>query len=570
MLRNSATISDRLRRIFSDLSSFVGEDESSRASPVYESRDRDSFLKRVHSFRSSLWFAKPRWLSPVVCARYGWENIGVDLLQCAGCKSVLVVRTPSSFDPVIYDACQKRLEDQLKKAAHHPCCTWPSCPTNEVVMLAIVGGCSQTDVVEGFINTTLQLVSVGKDLPVIEDTCLNVTESDVAALCCLVQNSPKFSHDAEIPCALQSAVLLALSGWCLSDGSKPLSGCTSVKCSLCMRQPGLWNYKSITDVEDQASSGDSDVESSLDCQANTAQHSDVQNAGVDFLSDKVDDQVLMYDNSGKYSEPRDVSFQAAREEFLSLATADECSDLQKLVSEDVQVVGDAQDRLSRSGSDDDEPCSPPVVCDTHCDRESSIKDIPGVNDTDDNGGHHELADLAQLASKHSMSTDVDKTDDFRESLDVVDNVTCAELPVTSPVTVEEEKPSIRDVGEIEEVTVVKSSGDSDVLDVCPEFASTSHHIETKLSVLGSDIEETTIDSKEKPIIPCNTPDGNDPGKLISSDLVEHVDDEHVVAKVELTESGVHCAEYIESLLQKNSAEDVESEEMMLDVSSTLR
>ena len=384
MQKNSTTISERLQGILSDLSSFVGQDSSSAALPVCESRDRDSFVKRVHSFQTSSWFAKPRWLSPVTCARYGWINVDVDLLRCVGCQSVLVIRTPSSFDPAVYDACQKRLEDQLKRAAHHACCTWPSCPTPEVIILTHNGGSSQAVVVEDFVYKAQLLYSVGKDLPAVEQSCLNVTESDITGLCSLVRNSPQFQHDEEIPGALQSAVLLALTGWNLSNGGKVFPGCTSVQCLLCMRQPGLWNYISITDSNDRVPNVEShnNAEPVLDHQMNTEKESeDVPSAG---------------------SHSPDMDFQES-----------------VVTSRDAEAIHDTQDRLpSFSCKDDDEPCSLAMNSDiddgegitddmSDIDEHGDHSDEPDVADSDESGDHSDVPDMADSDEDSSSSNTPD-------------------------------------------------------------------------------------------------------------------------------------------------------------------
>lgn len=47
------------------------------------------------------WFAKPPWLSPLVCARYGWKNTGVDCLHCVSCGKYISGRIPSTRNPTV-------------------------------------------------------------------------------------------------------------------------------------------------------------------------------------------------------------------------------------------------------------------------------------------------------------------------------------------------------------------------------------------------------------------------------------------------------------------------------------
>jgi hypothetical protein len=44
--------------------------------------DRGDLLARLQTFKSSTWFAKPAPISPVECARRGWQNKGPDLVVC--------------------------------------------------------------------------------------------------------------------------------------------------------------------------------------------------------------------------------------------------------------------------------------------------------------------------------------------------------------------------------------------------------------------------------------------------------------------------------------------------------
>lgn len=44
------------------------------------------------------WAAKPRVLSPLMCARYGWINVGCDMLKCSSCQAFLCASLPSALD----------------------------------------------------------------------------------------------------------------------------------------------------------------------------------------------------------------------------------------------------------------------------------------------------------------------------------------------------------------------------------------------------------------------------------------------------------------------------------------
>lgn len=77
----------------------------------------EDFLNRLHSFHSPVnWFAKK--VSPLECCRYGWQNIGIDKLQCATCRAVLVHKGDES-----QDSQGNNFEEQLH-LAHDEHCEW--------------------------------------------------------------------------------------------------------------------------------------------------------------------------------------------------------------------------------------------------------------------------------------------------------------------------------------------------------------------------------------------------------------------------------------------------------------
>ena len=59
---------------------------------------KNVFLNHVNALA---WFAKPPWLSPPNCARYGWENVAADVLRCVGCKAHISGHMPPAYQPVV-------------------------------------------------------------------------------------------------------------------------------------------------------------------------------------------------------------------------------------------------------------------------------------------------------------------------------------------------------------------------------------------------------------------------------------------------------------------------------------
>ncbi|KAK3161229.1 hypothetical protein QOZ80_1BG0074190 [Eleusine coracana subsp. coracana] len=59
--------------------------------------DRADLMRRLASFKAMTWFAKPKVISPVNCARRGWINIEPDVITCEACGARLLFSTPSSW-----------------------------------------------------------------------------------------------------------------------------------------------------------------------------------------------------------------------------------------------------------------------------------------------------------------------------------------------------------------------------------------------------------------------------------------------------------------------------------------
>lgn len=65
--------------------------------PVCRPWDRGDLMKRLATFKSMTWFAKPKVVSAVNCARRGWVNVDVDIIACEACGARLFFTTPSSW-----------------------------------------------------------------------------------------------------------------------------------------------------------------------------------------------------------------------------------------------------------------------------------------------------------------------------------------------------------------------------------------------------------------------------------------------------------------------------------------
>ncbi|WCJ22016.1 C3HC zinc finger-like [Euphorbia peplus] len=65
--------------------------------PLCRPWDRGDLMRRMATFKSMTWFAKPKVVSAVNCARKGWVNLDVDIIGCEACGSRLLFSAPSSW-----------------------------------------------------------------------------------------------------------------------------------------------------------------------------------------------------------------------------------------------------------------------------------------------------------------------------------------------------------------------------------------------------------------------------------------------------------------------------------------
>ncbi|CAK7323147.1 unnamed protein product [Dovyalis caffra] len=73
------------------------------SAPLCRPWDRGDFMRRLATFKSMTWFAKPKAnilsevVSAVNCARRGWINLDTDIIACEACGARLLFSTPSSW-----------------------------------------------------------------------------------------------------------------------------------------------------------------------------------------------------------------------------------------------------------------------------------------------------------------------------------------------------------------------------------------------------------------------------------------------------------------------------------------
>ncbi|XVF49332.1 hypothetical protein PTKIN_Ptkin04bG0002900 [Pterospermum kingtungense] len=138
--------------------------------PLCRPWDRGDLLKRLSTFKSMTWFAKPKVVDAVNCATRGWVNVDTDIIACESCGARLLFSTPPSWS-----------REQVEKAAlvfslkldsgHKLLCPWIDNACDE--RLAEFPPTMPADLVDKFrerSNLLLQLLA----LPVISPSAIEL------------------------------------------------------------------------------------------------------------------------------------------------------------------------------------------------------------------------------------------------------------------------------------------------------------------------------------------------------------------------------------------------------------
>ena len=73
------------------------ESAAQKAAPVAREcspGDRKDFQRRLATFKTGTWFAKPPSMAPVPCARRGWANVASDTIECESCGARVILKIP--------------------------------------------------------------------------------------------------------------------------------------------------------------------------------------------------------------------------------------------------------------------------------------------------------------------------------------------------------------------------------------------------------------------------------------------------------------------------------------------
>ncbi|PHT88732.1 hypothetical protein T459_10838 [Capsicum annuum] len=85
--------------------------------------DRDDLFRRMSTFKSMTWFAKPQAISAVNCARRGWVNVDMDTIACEACGSRMLFSTPPSWTQQQVDKAASVFSLKLD-SGHKLLCPW--------------------------------------------------------------------------------------------------------------------------------------------------------------------------------------------------------------------------------------------------------------------------------------------------------------------------------------------------------------------------------------------------------------------------------------------------------------
>ncbi|XP_040031299.2 zinc finger C3HC-type protein 1 [Gasterosteus aculeatus] len=223
-----------------------------------EATNKEAFFSRVESYSCLKWAGKPRALSPLMCARYGWINIGCDMLKCSSCYVFLCASLQPTLDFKKYGSRVAEISRQLQ-TQHEKFCPWPDfpCPERFWLVPASEPSALLTAFLERFQSTCL----LAQQLPAMKPEQLksmSLTEDVISVVLQLIEDEQKRKGGS--PCSESLAVqvaacIVSLCGWAGSPTLQTMN-LPILTCSYCMRKVGLWNFHQM---EGMGSDGDTSL-----------------------------------------------------------------------------------------------------------------------------------------------------------------------------------------------------------------------------------------------------------------------------------------------------------------------
>ncbi|CAH1784193.1 unnamed protein product, partial [Owenia fusiformis] len=256
------------KKILNILSSFLHQEEYStdlnssgdgsfinEKSPMNlgATQSKEAYFQRVQTFSMITWVAKPADLSPLHCARYGWENVDNDILRCVTCKAVLSAKLPENYDPEIYEECCENIGQSIVHS-HQQLCPWSVNPSP--LHFAAIPLEDKTVAADQYLNRFKSLIQMGEKIPALQLNSLvkeggaNMKQKLLeATMSSLIEETTSSNEEIVGNCAV-----LALTGWC-NNGTRDSQ---IITCKYCCRHIGLWSYISAGCNNAQSTTEDED------------------------------------------------------------------------------------------------------------------------------------------------------------------------------------------------------------------------------------------------------------------------------------------------------------------------
>uniref|UniRef100_A0A3P9I193 Zinc finger, C3HC-type containing 1 n=1 Tax=Oryzias latipes TaxID=8090 RepID=A0A3P9I193_ORYLA len=219
-----------------------------------EATNKEAFFSRVESYSCLRWAGKPRALSPLMCARYGWINVGCDMLKCSSCQAFLCASLQPTLDFKKYESRIAEILRQLQ-TQHEKFCPWPDFPCPERFWL--VPASEPSTLLAAFLERFQSACLLAQQLPAMRPEQLksmSLTEDVISNILQLIEEELKIKgcSPCSEPLSVQvAACIVSLCGWAPSPALRAMN-LPILTCSYCMRKVGLWNFHQMEEIGGEA------------------------------------------------------------------------------------------------------------------------------------------------------------------------------------------------------------------------------------------------------------------------------------------------------------------------------
>lgn len=210
----------------------------------FEAANKDAFFSRVESFSCLKWAGKPRILSPLRCASYGWINVSCDMLKCSSCQAFLCASLQPTLDFSKYESRIAEISTQLQ-TQHEKFCPWPDFPCPDRFWL--VPANEPSALLSAFLERFQSACVLEQQLPAMkleQLKTMSLTEDVISVLLQLIDEQQQKlgrTPTSETLAVQVAACIVSLCGWAASPALHAMS-LPILTCSYCMRKVGLWNF----------------------------------------------------------------------------------------------------------------------------------------------------------------------------------------------------------------------------------------------------------------------------------------------------------------------------------------